>query len=54
MAEHVVLLKFVFSCFHFCSVHVQQLSHWRMYRRWAMDHLFGYQLGHMLEKVEKL
>jgi len=29
IAGHVVLLKIVFSCFHLCSVNVQQLSHWR-------------------------
>jgi len=28
IVAHVVLVKVVFSCFHICSVHVQQLSHW--------------------------
>jgi len=34
IARHGVLLKIVFCCFHFCSVHVQQLSHWeKLYSR---------------------
>jgi len=31
MAGHVVLLKIVFFCFHFCTVHAQQLSQWSSY-----------------------
>ena len=55
IAEHVfVFLKFVFSCFHFCSVHMQRCLIWKVatHVKWATDPRFDYQLGHMLEKVE--